>query len=56
MYDEWTMMMNNYDVVGINQCLYLPKAELNTKNSTKRPGKGSFGWVFGVQLDSLEKK
>ena len=22
--------------IGINQCLYLPKAELNTKNLTKR--------------------
>ena len=29
-------MMNEYDVIGINQCLCLPKAELNTKNSTKR--------------------
>ena len=26
----------NDDVIGSNQCLYLPKAELNTKNSTKR--------------------
>ena len=38
--------------LGINQCLYLPKAELNTKNEPKRP----FGFVFGVQLGSLEKK
>ena len=30
-----TMLMNEYDVIGINQCLCLPKAELNTKNSTK---------------------
>ena len=25
-----------YDLIGSNQCLCLPKAELNTKNSTKR--------------------
>ena len=35
---------------------YLPKAELNTRNSTKRRRKASFGWVSGVQLDSQEKK
>ena len=28
---------DNDSVIGSNQCLYLPKAELNTKNSTKRP-------------------
>ena len=27
---------DNDDVIGTNQCLCLPKAELNTKNSTKR--------------------
>ena len=54
--DDMTMMMNEYDMIGINQCLCLPKAELNTKNSTKRRRKASFGWVFGVQLDLLEKK
>ena len=27
---------DNGDVIGSNQCLCLPKAELNTKNSTKR--------------------
>ena len=27
---------DDYDLIGSNQCLYLPKAELNTKNSTKR--------------------
>ena len=27
---------DNDDAVGTNQCLCLPKAELNTKNSTKR--------------------
>ena len=32
--DDMTMMMNEYDMIGINQCLCLPKAELNTKNST----------------------
>ena len=28
--------LDNVDVIGTNQCLCLPKAELNTKNSTKR--------------------
>ena len=56
MIDDITMMMNEGDVIGINQCLCLPKAELNTKNSTRRRRKASSGWVFGVQLDSLEKK
>ena len=41
------------DQIRIDQCLCLPKAELNTKNLTKR--QPSFGWVFGVQLDFLEK-
>ena len=27
---------NNDNVIGTNQCLCLPKAELNTKNSIKR--------------------
>ena len=27
---------DNDDAIGYNQCLCLPKAELNTKNSTKR--------------------
>ena len=27
---------DNDDLIGSNQCLCLPKAELNTKNSTKR--------------------
>ena len=35
---------------------YLPKAELNTRISTKRRRKASFGCVSGVQLDLLEKK
>ena len=34
--DRWWMTWNEYDVIGINQCLCLPKAELNTKNSTRR--------------------
>ena len=34
--NDMSMIMNEYDVIGINQCLCLPKAELNTKNSTKR--------------------
>ena len=36
--------------------LDLPKAVLNTKNSTKGRGTALFGWVFGAQLDLLEKK
>ena len=36
--------------------LHLPKAELKTKNSTKGPSKGSFNWVFSVELDLLEKE
>ena len=28
--------LDNDDVIGSNQCLCLPKAELNTKQSTKR--------------------
>ena len=28
--------LDNDNVIGTNQCLCLPKAELNTKNSTKR--------------------
>ena len=35
MMTDMTMMMNEYDVIGINLCLFLPKAELNTKNSTR---------------------
>ena len=36
--------------------LDLPKAEFNTKNSTKWRRMALFGWVFAVQLDLLEKK
>ena len=36
--------------------LHLAKAKFNTKNSTKWRRKASFGWVFGVQLDSPVKK
>ena len=32
---RWWMTWNEYDVFGINQCLCLPEAELNTKNSTR---------------------
>ena len=47
--DGWWMTWNEYDVIGINQCLCLPKAELNTKNSTRwEPPQP--GWVFGVEL------
>ena len=34
MMDDITMMINEGDSIGINHCLCLPKAELNTKNST----------------------
>ena len=47
---------NDDDVLDIHQRLCLPKAELNTKNEPKRPLLGPVGFVFGVQLDSLEKK
>ena len=50
------MVLEDSDEIGINECLYLPKAEMNTKNSTKQRLKASFGWVFGVQLGLLEKK
>ena len=49
MNDITMMMMNEYDMIGINQCLCLLKAELNIKNSTKRRR-------IGVQLDLLENK
>ena len=38
--------LDNDNVIGTNQCLRLPKAELNTKKPE----------VFGVQIESLEKK
>ena len=31
MNDMLMMMMNEYDMIGIDQCLCLPKAELNIK-------------------------
>ena len=37
------MVLEDSDEIGINECLCLPKAELNTKNSTKRRRKASFG-------------
>ena len=43
-------------VFVLNQCLYLPKAKLNTKNSTKWRRKGSFGWVSGLPIDLVSKK
>ena len=43
MVNDMTMMMDEYDMIGINQCLCLPKAELNIENSTKRRRKASFG-------------
>ena len=44
--NDMTMMMNEYNVICINQCLCLPKAELNTKNTTKRPREGVV-WLSG---------
>ena len=35
MMNDMTILMNGYDVIGIKQCLCLPKAELSTKNSTR---------------------
>ena len=29
MMNDMSMMMNEYDAIGIHQCLCLPKAELN---------------------------
>ena len=51
MMNGMTIIMNEYDVIGINQCRCLPKAELNTK--TNPNGHHSVAvWVrFGVQLD-----
>ena len=40
------MMPDDGHAIGINYWLCLPKAVLETKNST---------WVFGFQLDSIEK-
>ena len=45
---------DNDDLIGSNQCLYLQKAELSTKNSTKRQLCCCLV-EFLVQLDSLEK-
>ena len=43
------------NVFGINQLLCPPKAELN-KKLKQTTALLLFGWVFGVQLDSLENK
>ena len=40
------------EAIGTNQCLCLPKTELNTKTAAQL----SSGKVCGVQLDSLSKK
>ena len=45
---DMTMMMNEYNLIGINQCLCLPKAEMNTKSSTRWQLLPT-SWVFGVQ-------
>ena len=45
------MMLDDGHLIGSTKCLYLPKAELKTKNSTKR--RREFGFIFGAQLDSL---
>ena len=59
---DWHLLVTNYlsiydgEVIGsTNQCSCLPKAELSDKNSTKHAALLSFGWVFGIQLDKLEK-
>ena len=44
---------DDYDLIGSNQCLYLPKAELKTKNSTKR--QLCCHLIEGFQHDLLEK-
>ena len=44
------MVLEDSAEIGIDKSLCLPKAEFNTKSSTKRRRKSSFGWVFGVQL------
>ena len=58
--NDMTMMLNQYDVIGIHQCLCLPKADLNTKNSTRRLPRSRLVefLVFKsiTHLDSLEKK
>ena len=53
-HEDFNMKDANFDdnVLGINSLLCLPKADL--KNSTKQL-QLSFGWVFGIQIDSLEK-
>ena len=38
------MVLEDSDEIGINECLCLPKAELNTKNSTKRHRKALSFW------------
>ena len=47
--------LQQFILLGFNQCPCLPKAELNTKNETKRPQTATSQWpvgfVFGVQLD-----
>ena len=35
MMNDKTMMIDEYHVIWINQCLCMPKAELNTKISTR---------------------
>ena len=43
--------LDNDNIIGTNQCLCLPKAELNTKNSTKRQLCCRLVEFFGDQLD-----
>ena len=54
------MIAESWIMIMMKQALYndfhLPKADLNTRNSTKLRCKASFGWVCGGQLDLLEKK
>ena len=48
--NDMTIMMNEYYVIVINQCRYLPKAELNTKGGRL----GSF-WCSTRLLMSVKK-
>ena len=48
--------LDNDNVIGSNQCLCVPKADLNTKKLNQTATLLLFVGVFGVQLDSLEKK
>ena len=50
------MMLDDCQAIGINQCLCLPKAELKTKNSTKRQLCCRLVEFLVFNSDSLDKK